>query len=278
MLESKTALNMSDRELCIAMNDAFSDYAVPLKLSEAGFGQMMCQRGLDRSVSRVAVEGDQIAATWFVSLRNDKAYLISSGTRPQFRSRGIARKLAHDCMADLRSAKIQSLQTEVMDGNDVAASLYFSLGMTVSRQLDCYDIPVIDAPDLWWCDVAAVGWQDVSKLASALRSWEPSWQNSDLSLDAISDRLICARILDDKGLAAYAAVIPDTVTLAQLAVRPDRRRERLGSGLIAYLQKNFPNRNLRVINAQADNVEFASFMSSLSAVRTTSQRELFMLL
>ena len=190
MLESKTALNMSDRELCIAMNDAFSDYAVPLQLSEAGFSQMMCQRGLDRSVSRVAVEGDQIAAIWFVSLRNNKAYLISSGTRPQFRSRGIARKLAHDCMADLRSAKIQSLQTEVMDGNDVAASFYFNLGMTVSRQLDCYDIPVIDAPDLWWSDVAAVGWQDVSKLASALRSWEPSWQNSDLSLDAISDRLL----------------------------------------------------------------------------------------
>ncbi len=276
MVETQLASNFSDRELCDAMNDAFSDYAMPLQLTGAGFSQMMRQRGLNRSHSQIAVENGEIAAIWLVSVRNQRAYLISSGTRPRYRFRGIARTLANECLADLKAAKVRSFQTEVMDGNEVAAALYFKLGMSVSRQLDCYDIPSLDVPGLRASTFAATEWGDVTERAGRLRSWEPSWQNGDLSLEAITERIICARVLDEKGLAAYAAVIPESATLAQIAVRPDRRREKLGLGLVAYAQGAVPDRALRVLNVPAGNAEFAGFMSSLKAMRTAGQRELYM--
>lgn len=278
MVEMQLASNVSDRELCAAMNDAFSDYAVPLQLTEAGFGQMMRQRGLDRSRSHIAVENGEIAAIWLISVRGQRAYLISSGTRPRYRSRGIARTLANTSLADLKAASVRSLQTEVMDGNEVAAALYFKLGMSVSRQLDCYDVPNLDVSGMGASGVSAAQWSDVSKQAGPLRSWAPTWQNSDVSLDAIAERLICAQVRDEQGLAAYAAVIPESATLAQLAVRPDRRRGKLGSGLVAFLQKTLPDRALRVLNAQAGDADFAGFMESLKAERTIGQRELSMAL
>ncbi|MEM9104916.1 MAG: GNAT family N-acetyltransferase [Pseudomonadota bacterium] len=277
MIDIKPAKDISDKDLCDAMNDAFSDYVVPPpRLSLEGFQQMMSQRGLIRSCSLVATENEEVAAIWLVSVRGDKAYLIASGTRPKFRSKGIARRLADACLSDLVKTGISTFQTEVMDGNDIAAGLYFSLGMTVSRQLDCYDIPEPPAAEPRSSNVAAADWRDILAAAPALRSWEPSWQNNDLSVGSISGNLHCARIDDDKGLAAYAALIPQSATLAQIAVRPDCRRRKLGTAIVANLKEKLPDRPLRILNAQAGDSEFSGFMQALGASKTVVQRELCM--
>lgn len=269
------ASRFPDRALCEAMNDAFSDYALPLQLSEEDFRQMMRQRGLDRAHSLVAVEDGGIAAVWLVSVRQDRGYLISSGTRPAFRSRGIARRLGTESLATLKSAGVRSFQTEVLDGNDVAAALYFKLGMSVARHLDCYDVPALDDAALPSSPATAASWSELAGRTAALRSWKPSWQNSDRSLSAISDGVLCSQVSDDMGFAGYAVVIRESAALAQIAVRQDRRREGFGRTLVTHLRQQLPGRSLRVINAEADDASFAGFMSSLGAVRTAGQRELY---
>lgn len=278
MTDIRPASDFSYAELCAAMNDAFSDYMVPMKLSEAGFAEMMRQRGLDEAASRIAVVGGELAAVWLVSVRGKSGYLISSGTRPDFRSRGLARALAEDCLAALKTAGIRSFQTEVIDGNEAATSLYLRMGMSISRQLDCYEIqplaPVAPASS----KPLQTDWDQISSEALSLRDWTPTWQNSDASLAAISDRIACMQIRDVNGLAAYGAVIPQAATLAQIAVRSDLRRKKLGSILIAHMQRLVPGRPLRILNAWADDAGFSGFMSSLGAVRTVGQCELRMML
>ena len=258
------------------MNDAFSDYAVSMTLSDSAFRMMMRQRGLHSAASRVALVADRIAAVWLVSVRGQKGYLISSGTRPEFRSRGLARALANDCLTGLRANGTRSFQTEVMDGNETAMALYRSLGMSVSRRLDCYEIAPPPAPAPSSSQSSPANWTEIASEVASLRDWMPSWQNDDASLAAVSNETICLQIRDSDGLAAYAALIPQTATLAQMAVRPDRRRNCLGSIIIAELQRVMPDRPLRILNAWADDTGYTAFLSSWGAKPTVKQSELFM--
>lgn len=258
--------------LCSAMNLSFSDYTVPMILTTEAFGLMMRQRGLDLAASRVVVIRDEIAAIWLVSVRDEASYLISSGTAPEFRRRGLARKLALDCLSGLRHSGIGSFQTEVLMDNTQASNLYVSLGMRTARTLDCYtvSVPEFASTDHEVCDVP---WASVSKEVGSLQEFEPTWQNNTASLDDIAEHVSCRAVIDDTGLLGYAAVISDNGTLAQIAVRKDSRRR----GIARALLRSWPGvSDLRVINVDTSSDALRAFMLSLGARRTLGQYELSM--
>lgn len=258
--------------LCRAMNISFSDYAVPMHLSLQSFELMMLQRGLQRDASRIAIVDDQVAAIWLVSVRGKDSYLISSGTAPEFRRRGLARQLASDCLSGLRHRGVTSFQTEVLIDNRHAHDLYVSLGMRFARSLDCYEVPVLTpAPGDY--EIGDIAWTQLSKDVPPLQDIEPSWQNAAESLNCIPDKVRCRAVFDEAGVAGYAAVISDSGTLAQIAVRKDKRRKGIARALIS----NWPGRTtLRVINADRSSDAFRSFMTSLDAHQTHGQYELSM--
>ena len=134
------ATGWSAEALREAMLDSFSDYAIPMQLSQPDFDAMMRQRGLDLPSSRVALIDGTVAAISLTSVRDGQAYLISSGTRPAYRSRGLAWAMTAGSLAYLREVGARSFQTEVLRNNELALPLYLSLGMTKLRKLDCYRI------------------------------------------------------------------------------------------------------------------------------------------
>jgi len=271
-IESATHISMDT--LCQAMNVSFSDYSVPMHLSPQAFELMMLQRGLHRKTSRIAVVDDRVAAIWLVSVRGKAAYLISSGTVPKFRRRGLARQLAADCLSGLRHRGATSFQTEVLTDNRRAHDLYVSLGMRFARTLDCYDVPVPEeaADDH---EVRDVTWPQICRDVLPLHDIEPSWQNATESLTCVADRVTCRAMFDEAGIVGYAATLSDSGTLAQLAVRKDKRRMGIARALIS----NWPGRTaLRVINADRSSSTFRAFMKSLGARQTHAQYELTMTL
>ena len=278
MFEIRDATQCSFEQLRTAMQDAFSDYAIPLQLNAEAFDQMMRQRGLDRSKSRIAVEGGNVVAIWLVSVRTSKAYLISSGTIPSCRSRGISRALAEDCLNGLRKEVVQSFQTEVLRDNKTAAGLYTSLGMTKTRSLDCYLISVQEAPTRTQPTFSSMTWSDIASSVEMLRDWAPSWQNSDPSLDAISEQLVCLTRDDGAGLTAYAVCGLRSGNIHQLAVRPDLRRNGLGTDLVRALQHRLPHAPLRFTNVHHDDFAFRSLIKHVGATETAGQYELLMAL
>lgn len=273
-----SAAGLSDAILCTAMADAFSDYAIPLKLDEAAFTFMMRQRGLDREASRVALVDGEVAAIWLVSIRDSRGYLISSGTRPAFRSRGMARALAVECLDGLRAMDIAVFQTEVLRANATAAGLYRSLGMTTTRELDCYVVTasadVVASP----LPIEPVPWSRIAADASTLRDWKPSWQNDDLAMAAIADRLLCLAIYEGDGLAGYSIVSPACGAVFQMGVRGDLRRRGLGAALVQQMQAQIPDKALRFSNVEHNDTGFRGFMTSVAAAETEGQFELSMTL
>ena len=268
----KTATDLSLADLRAGMLAAFADYAVPMQPSAAAFAFMMRQRGLDPDASRVALVGDAVAAIWLVALRGDASYLIASGTRPEDRGKGLARRLAFEAGAALRVRGARQLRTEVLEGNEVAIRLYRSLGLTVARHLDCYDIAVGDTDAE--PGVASVSWAVAEPALSAFRDWSPTWQNDDASLRAVAEEVRAFAVRESGDVVAAAAVVPRTGALAQIAVRQDRRRRGLGTRLLRAAAGVAPESKLRLVNAQADDHGLASFLQTNWARRTTGQYEL----
>ena len=238
------------------------------------FSVMMRQRGLARDMSFVALSGDRVVAVWLVSVDGDQSYLMASGTDPAFRGQGIARRLAECAMDRLRENHVRRFQTEVMDGNAPASALYRSLGMEVERNLDCFDLPRLRGTGPGHSGAANVPWAEIKGEVAACRDWSPTWQNNDAAVSRITDQLFCLALRDAKGLAAYAVFFRHTVSIAQIAVRRDRRRAGLGRGLIEQVSSAAEGRAVRLVNADARDPGFAAFMTAIGAEPMTGQREL----
>lgn len=272
LTEIRSAADAPMETLCVAMNMSFSDYALPINLTAEAFDFMMRQRGLDRAASRVAIIEDEIAAIWLVSVRGAAVYLISSGTVPAYRRRGLSRALAGECLSALKHGGATSFQTEVLIDNTQAHDLYLSLGMKTARILDCYSLPVPKGAQAQH-EVSEVSWPSVAQTVRPLQDFQPSWQNDTASLNAITDDVRCRAVFDEAGLAGYAAVVPRTGTLAQIAVRQDKRRKGLAGALLGSYREL---ERLRVINADSASDDFRAFMISLGAEPTLGQYELKM--
>lgn len=258
------------------MAEAFSDYAIPMALSQERFEFLMHQRSLELQSSRVAVSDGKVVAIWLTGTRGESAYLISSGTRPEFRSRGMARAMADSCLKDLRERGFRSFQTEVLRTNHTAARLYQSLGMVKQRLLDCYQLPPTQAHTPIASDFKQINWDRISSQASNLRDWDPSWQNNDQSLDAIAKKLLCLSVCDGADLAAYIAIDASSGTVHQLAVRDDVRRVGIASSLLQATQTLVLDPTLKLINICQADTGFRALMKRLGANETIGQFELKM--
>ncbi len=268
------ATDFSSETLRDAMNAAFSDYQIPMHLTPLGFNQMMQQRGLDRSASKVAVVGGAIAAFWFVSIRGDAAYLISSGTRPTFRGEGLSTRIAQAVLEELRAAKVLSLQAEVLESNEIAQRLYARIGMTQKRRLGCCRISHMLPAAHHDTEVQERPWSDIQRHAASLRDWFPSWQNSDASLSALGEDIACLCATRAGEIIGFVALIKGTNTVAQIAVARGYRRTGVGRALIRAAMRYASGQPLRVINYSATDKSFVAFLEAHQAQPTEGQFEL----
>lgn len=254
---------------------AFADYALPMQPSQAAFDFMMRQRGMSAADSLVAFSGDDVIGVWVVSVEGPAGYLISSGTVPEHRGKGVARRMAERSLNDLAARGVATFQTEVLLGNDVARGLYEGLGMEVRRELACLGLPDTVENGGETHDVTPLLWHEVAPEVAQCRDWAPSWQNDDAAMGRCGDDLCCVALKDAKGLAGYAVLIRPTGVLAQIGVRPDRRGAGLARTMVAALAQQQPGQGLRVLNAQASDTGFARFMTRLGAEAIVGQHEMF---
>lgn len=268
------ATSVPHKDLWHAMRDAFQDYAIPVNLTLAGFTFMMQQRGLHLGASRVVMVNGKIAAIWLISVRDNKSYLISSGTVPKYHRRGLAKQLGQDALSGLRNKGVKSFQTEVLVENAKAAGLYHELGMRTARNLPCYTVHA--APNASRHRVTETPWSTLSAIAPTLRDWVPSWQNSDLSVSAVSDSIRCFQSADHTGVTGYAVIAPGTTNLLQIGVRPDARRQGIGTALVHHSIQAGPGAELRLTNIDGSDIGFAHFMGKMGALETQGQYELHM--
>ncbi len=271
----KAADRVSMDMLLQAMNAAFADYEVPMKLDCGAFALMMRVRGLSLRFSRVAIFEDTIVAFWLVGTRGRRAYLISSGTIPTYRRQGLSLLLGKAVIEALKVSHFDTLQSEVLAHNEKARALYRSLGFTEVRDLDCYSLP---APTTSQKAPSIEIIEQPSVPHDAEVSWDirPSWQNDTQSMLAAEKEAVTLAYQDEAGLAAYATFLPKQHNLTQLVVRKELRRQGIATALLAKGSRQTGVRSWRVINVDRSGRDMRAFLMACDAQETVSQKELLL--
>ena len=240
---------------------AFSDYVVPLSPTREQLLEMFTRRGWVPEASIAAFDDDQLVAFTLNGVEKNRAYDTGTGVVPTHRHHGLGREVMRACYPLLREHGCCEYVLEVLEANERAYALYLAEGFVVSRGLQCWkfespSLLVSKSPRRDFGDVTS--WWDV----------EPSWQNSSASVSRSKDEHVL--LGNDDG---YVVVFPNTGDVPQLAVRPEARRQGLGTRLL-HAAAEFAGKPLRIMNVDERDAGIAAFLERVGATRFVRQLEM----
>lgn len=162
------------------------------------------------------------------------AYNGGTGVIPVYRGRGLVSGMYAWLRDHLRTAGVQQGLLEVLAPNDSARRAYEKVGFQPARNLACFRGLPIGRPSArgaTFAHLPPTRWDELS-------DWQttpPSWQNTfDTTRRAAEDREVIGMWHHDE-LIGYAVRVPGTPGVAQLAIRPDQRRQGWGTVLLHHL-------------------------------------------
>lgn len=269
--------DIAPARLCAAMNAAFSDYVIPLKLSETAFRTFQRQRGFSAEHSFVALQGDNIAAFWFSGEPRVEfgklAYTLSVGTLPDHRRKGLSRQLLGAVIAQQQLSGSKGLQLEVITTNEAAIRSYEAMGFYRHRTLRV--LKLSSEPASHSLDYAP-GPLDLSQIPTETGGFfdtEPTPQNGRLALQALSPDHHLLGIQVEGKLLGWGAVYPDGA-VAQLAVHRSVRRKGLGRTILQALWQAAGEDSLTFVNVDESAAAVNGFLEQAGAQELLRQYEM----
>jgi len=122
-------------EIARVASRAFSDYAVPLRLGPPDIEDLIQRDDIDLGASVALQQGGAMVGLALLARREAKGRIAMMGIDPLLRGRGGGRLLGERAIEVLRAGRVTRIVLEVLDGNEVAGSLYRSLGFHPARRL-----------------------------------------------------------------------------------------------------------------------------------------------
>ena len=138
-MESSTTIHSaakcSSEAFVSALNAAYADYFIPLHLTPSSLESLIRRESIDFQASRVALDGERIVGMGLLGRRGSRGWIGGVGVIPEYRRRGIARRIMQELNAQARKLALDTLQLEVIQQNEAAHNLYLELGYVTNREL-----------------------------------------------------------------------------------------------------------------------------------------------
>lgn len=264
--------------------EAFADYSVPVHPDRVAFAGMLKRRGarMDRSVG--AFDGERLVGLQVTGLGDwgfdgvPTAYDVFTCLLPEVRGQGLAGKLFDKVRALLRPGEADQFLLECIQTNERGLRAYAKQGFEVTRGLECFEIPrerlrtQAPAANVALREIDSPPWIRLSDL----RSWHPSWQNGNGSLQRADPAPVYVAATRDDALVGFAALFPETGDLAQLSVHPAHHRQGIATALLAACTRRLrPDvQQVRVVNVPSDATSDLAFYEAVGAEVFTRQFEM----
>lgn len=265
--------------LCAAMNAAFSDYVVPMVLTEDRFRTFQRQRGFSAGHSFIASRDGEIAAFWFSGIPGTRyggrAYTLSVGTHPDHRRKRLAQRLFDAVSERQRQAGAGGLQLEVVTTNSRAIAAYTEFGFRSGRSLRVIRMPKASEPRAKPREIlfetGAPG--DLPDDEAVFFDAEPTPQNAREAVVALWPYVQIVTARKERELLGWAAAYEDGA-VAQIAVRRDCRRQGIGRALIGSICRRVAADELTFVNVDEDAAALNAFLGAAGAEEILRQSEL----
>ncbi|MCA9734783.1 MAG: GNAT family N-acetyltransferase [Deferribacteres bacterium] len=267
-----------------AWMNAFSDYAVPVSTTRQELTYLLERRGYEPQLSFGAFDEEVLIGFILNGIRmwNDKKTVYDTGTGliKAYRRQGIATNIFDYSLPILKKHDIEQYLLEVLKPNKSAFDLYLKKGFQIVREFDCYISPAspvkfrkqIVVNDVQLIEINIPDWN----LFRSFWDFTPSWQNSIEALERKQNRLTIIGLENKDGIIGYGIIEKHTGDIPQIAVHKAFRRKNFGTILLHKLLELSRSNQLRVINADASNASFKSFMKSINLQPTIGQYEMLL--
>lgn len=221
-------------------NLSFSDYFIPLKLTEEDLISKMLVDKINLNLSVGVFEQGQLIAFILHGIDNinDQKVVYNGGTGviPNKRGKGLTKQMYRFILPLMVKEGVSKLTLEVISKNVQAIKSYKKIGFVEKKTLMCYkgDIKAVDKNVL-------VKIKNLDKYNWVLmRSfWDinPTWQNTIQSIQANKGKMIALGAYVENKMLAYLIYNPFNKRIQQIAVNRQYRQQGIASALIDELVK-----------------------------------------
>lgn len=264
-MDFHTLENVAFSEILATFNLAFSDYSIPLQLTEAQLAAKMKSDNTDFSFSAGAFEEGKLIGIilhGYAEISGEKwFYNGGTGVIPAKRGQKITSQLYDFLLPKLKEKNAQKVVLEVINTNKAAIATYQKLGFVISRTLNCYKGELHLKATKTPYKVEKLRHYNWTEMQS-FWDFQPSWQNSIPSVENLKENLSAYGIYDGNLLLAYIIVNEQTSRISQFAVRKTHRNQGLGRQLFEYVSQLTQNQFV-LINIDENASESNSFLASL---------------
>lgn len=221
-----SAINFSIIELTKIMNRCFEDYVVPVNISADYFLSRFVSEGISFADSLVWLKGEKAIALALITLRGNDARLAAFAIIPEYRGKGLAKKMIEAILLNLRKENKERIYLEVICGNDKAIKLYQSFGFNIKNKLIGFkssnDVKTLEFP------YDKITYEDFLRIVHLDLSEHIAWQISPESLNLIPCDIF---LYDDNSIIAI-----DKSSLSRqiryIYVYPGKRRKGIATNLL----------------------------------------------
>jgi ribosomal protein S18 acetylase RimI-like enzyme len=268
-------------ELYQANLAAFSDYLVPLQMTENQFKNHFAQNAIDINLSVGAFSDNKLVGFTLngFGLWNGKrtAYDAGTGVIPEYRKNGIGKGMFNFLLPLLKEKGIEQMLLEVISNNQKAINLYRNLGFEMSRKLRLFrqTEPIVAKP-AGQIKIKQSEKNPGSKL-NEFADKQTSWQFSNEAVERkLSSKSFFEAYLEDKCVGC-GVLFPKSGIVAQLAVDKNFRRQNIATSLLAEMEKmTMEGKKLRFGNVDNDLDSLLKLAEKLKFEPTLSQYEMIL--
>lgn len=279
MLAYRTLNNASIETLHEAFQNAFSDYQVEMNLSIEIFKQMLQRRGYAPEISIGAFKDDRLVGFVLNGLRNlngkTTVYDIGTGVIIDYRRQGVTSNMLLNVKEVLKQNQIEQYLLEVIQSNTSALQLYKKEGFKIRRNFSCFKIdkksyaPVknhkVEHTD-------QMAWEQLREFWD----FEPSWQNSIDSVNAVSKEFLYSIVHYDNTIAGYGIINKKTGDIPQIAVKKVYRGNGIGRSIVTDLIENTESKKISILNVDDESKCMKDFLLKLEFEPIVSQYEMLL--
>ncbi|SFC19403.1 Acetyltransferase (GNAT) domain-containing protein [Flexibacter flexilis DSM 6793] len=274
-MEINTLENISLPELTQAFNLAFSDYLIPMHLTEPVLAAKIHAENIDLSWSVGAFDGGQLVGFVLHGTNKTAVYNAGTGVVPSHRKQQITRQLYDFILPKLKANHFESVQLEVIEANEKAIRAYQKIGFETVRVLQSYKgmIQPKYQPIAWQLQrLDALDWP----LAQTFWDWPPTWQNSIQTIGNQQENIqIWALCTPEGSLISYLIYNQQSNRIQQFATHPAHRHKGAATYLFSHLAKQI-NKQTAMINADKADRTTDQFLSGIGLKRFIAQYEMML--
>ncbi|NFA59751.1 GNAT family N-acetyltransferase [Clostridium sporogenes] len=282
MVSYDTLENIGIETLHKTFLNAFSDYQVKTDLPLFKFQQMLQRRGYIPKSSIGAFDDGILVGFVLNGIRNWDdiltAYDTGTGVIQPYRKQGITSNMLLNVARLFKEMGLEQYLLEVIQSNTSAFQLYKKQGFKILREFECFHLDKNKYNPITTYKVEHINMINSKDWREMKEFWDfqPSWQNSIDSIDAVSDAFIYSVVRLNDSIVGYGVIDKKTGDIPQIAVNKNYRYKGIASSIITDLIKNTDSHNINVINVDGESKSMMNLLLKLGFKYGVSQYEMIL--